>query len=50
MSGNPQATLPNSVSGEDGKADGNIVFLQKPFAHAELAQAVRKLLTDSLTV
>jgi PAS domain S-box-containing protein len=50
MSGNPQATLPNSVSGEDGKADGNIVFLQKPFAHAELAQAVRKLLTHSLTV
>jgi two-component system, cell cycle sensor histidine kinase and response regulator CckA len=50
MSGNPEVTWPNSTSGEDGEADGNIVFLQKPFAHAELANAVRKLLTHSLTV
>jgi two-component system cell cycle sensor histidine kinase/response regulator CckA len=50
MSGNPQITLPNSASGEDGEEDGNIVFLQKPFAHAELAQAVRKLLIHSLAV
>ena len=50
MSGNPEATSPSSASGEAGEPDGNIVFLQKPFAHAELAKTVRKLLTHSLTI
>ena len=50
MSGNPEATSPSSASGEAGEPDGNIVFLQKPFAHAELAKTIRKLLTHSLTM
>jgi DNA-binding NtrC family response regulator len=35
---------------EAGGNSGDVTFLQKPFAHAELAQIVRKLLSKSLPV
>jgi len=40
----------NAAVAESGGAGGDIIFLQKPFAQAELAQIVRKLLSKTLPV
>jgi PAS domain S-box-containing protein len=50
MSGNPPANLRNSDVGENSEDDGKVVFLQKPFAHAELAKIVSTLLSSSLAI
>ena len=47
MSGNSQPKSLSPDSEESGEREGNVLFLQKPFAHSELAQAIAKLLSYS---